>query len=740
MANITLSGILLDPTSEFAVGDEVRFTHNSTTGETIKSAISTLTIPPDGSYSIDLQYGLVLVEYKDIRSSQFKNLGVATVNGTNTATSIPELLNALVPVSSAELIEFQAILADTVTAQTAAENAATTAEAFAYQLTTTDLIASTATFAAETSIQTSGFTTSGDGGSGSWKQNGVTGQTASQTPAQLGGALLNDGNGNQWSIVKKRYLNPCSLGAVGDLVADDLLPVLACCSSGQSLAINKDKNFLCILNSPSDALTFLEGVTVKGKGIITLKNTSGIYMEFVNVRKSNITIDTVRFVGDIFAGTSGFFFNLGDTVPADNNKFLNGSVDLGNYIVGATGFHSVHGFSFNDNFNNHTWDKWTFTRCNYATIKVNTDTSSQFNTRIINCDFKNNVKGNLTGFNTPSGNSKDIQITGNYFLRELAYFINIQDQTLMGGVAGGENVVFSNNTGSGYGRDVIHMEETKGRIAIANNVWKHLGGGEDGGITIRSNKIGGAAQSVSDLTITGNVGVVDGTAVAGSRGVWLVWDSDGALGSTNTTITGNTMVGYETGMDLGDAVDDVLTVHANTIKDSATGIIATTPLPSIANNTIMNATFGLTNKRTGIWGKNNFVDCTTIFNVGSENSFIAKGFSYKANDFLLENGSVNKVMSFVQAPKEAKGELSYTMRYDVSSHSEYSADIRFESDILTSVSRVFRASTGNPSISLTDTNVVKVDSNKLAVTASNSSGSDKLVDITVDYDGVWYGI
>ncbi|HHZ96435.1 MAG TPA: hypothetical protein EYN67_12990 [Flavobacteriales bacterium] len=121
MAFINLAGTLLDPNSEFAVGDKVRFTHKSTTGETIQGAVSVLTIPPDGMYDIDLQFGLVLVEYKDVRKSHYENRGVATVNGTNPATSIPELLNALVPVSSAELIEFQAILADCVTAQTAAE-------------------------------------------------------------------------------------------------------------------------------------------------------------------------------------------------------------------------------------------------------------------------------------------------------------------------------------------------------------------------------------------------------------------------------------------------------------------------------------------------------------------------------------------------------------------------------------------------------------------------------------------
>jgi hypothetical protein len=123
MASITLAGTLLDPNGDLAVGDQIRFTHNSTTGSTVKGAVSVVTINPAGTYTLPLQFGLVLVEYKDVRGSQFKNLGVATVNASNPATSIPELLNALVPVSSAELIEFQAILADAVAAKTAAEAA-----------------------------------------------------------------------------------------------------------------------------------------------------------------------------------------------------------------------------------------------------------------------------------------------------------------------------------------------------------------------------------------------------------------------------------------------------------------------------------------------------------------------------------------------------------------------------------------------------------------------------------------
>ncbi len=68
--------------------------------------------------------------------------------------------------------------------------------------TTTDLINGKPIYDLDRIIETSGFTTAGDGGAGKWKQNGVTGQTPSQTPGDLGSqVLLNDGNGNQWEFV-----------------------------------------------------------------------------------------------------------------------------------------------------------------------------------------------------------------------------------------------------------------------------------------------------------------------------------------------------------------------------------------------------------------------------------------------------------------------------------------------------------------------------------------------------------
>ena len=112
MASITLAGTLLDPNSDLSVGDEIRFTHQSTTGQTVKSAVSLVSIPPNGTYSVPLQYGLILVEYKDIRSTHFKNLGIVTVNGSTTATSIPEILNSAVPVTNPVILEMEALITD----------------------------------------------------------------------------------------------------------------------------------------------------------------------------------------------------------------------------------------------------------------------------------------------------------------------------------------------------------------------------------------------------------------------------------------------------------------------------------------------------------------------------------------------------------------------------------------------------------------------------------------------------
>ena len=120
-------------------------------------------------------------------------------------------------------------------------------------MTTLELINSIEVYASDVVLDTSGFTTSGDGGSGQWKQNGVTGQTVSQAPAQLVDALLNDGLGNQWALVGE--LSARKLGAKG-VPADDTGPIDALFGysesnpSGDGTVLNGARAILLTVDAP----------------------------------------------------------------------------------------------------------------------------------------------------------------------------------------------------------------------------------------------------------------------------------------------------------------------------------------------------------------------------------------------------------------------------------------------------------------------------------------------------------
>jgi len=61
-------------------------------------------------------------------------------------------------------------------------------------------------------VEFQGYDEIGDGGAGTWQHNGVTGQTPSQSPAQLGGALLNDASGNQWAYITSGFISVKAMG------------------------------------------------------------------------------------------------------------------------------------------------------------------------------------------------------------------------------------------------------------------------------------------------------------------------------------------------------------------------------------------------------------------------------------------------------------------------------------------------------------------------------------------------
>jgi hypothetical protein len=115
MASINLSGVLLNPEGFPDVGAVVQFTLLASPGETVESSTSELLVQPDGAYSIDMVYGDFRVDYASEFTERF--VAIFTVNSDTTATTLPELLNAAVPPTKAQLLQSQSILAGAASAE-----------------------------------------------------------------------------------------------------------------------------------------------------------------------------------------------------------------------------------------------------------------------------------------------------------------------------------------------------------------------------------------------------------------------------------------------------------------------------------------------------------------------------------------------------------------------------------------------------------------------------------------------
>lgn len=131
MASKHFEGQLLEPIGDAASNDKLRFTHTSTTGQTIGGAQSVVTIDAAGFYSFDLEYGIIQVEYFSETANRWRVVGSVTINSDITATTITALLNAVTPATPELVLELQQILADAdqivVDAQNSADAAAQSA-------------------------------------------------------------------------------------------------------------------------------------------------------------------------------------------------------------------------------------------------------------------------------------------------------------------------------------------------------------------------------------------------------------------------------------------------------------------------------------------------------------------------------------------------------------------------------------------------------------------------------------
>jgi hypothetical protein len=196
-------------------------------------------------------------------------------------------------------------------------------------------------------IETQGYSTKGDGGGAQWKLTAVTG-TASQSPAQLGDALLNDANGSQWSLVVNGPVNVLSLGVVSS--TNSTLQFQACISSGETVLI--DANTDLVITSASiawaAATTFVVYGTVNGDSDC-LELKGGNKLIFNAERKRNVIRSTNTIVNGYEDEKAS---KAGSSLRVDGEQSTGGSVVFLNTndrkpVVADTDFVMLHSVQYN---------------------------------------------------------------------------------------------------------------------------------------------------------------------------------------------------------------------------------------------------------------------------------------------------------------------------------------------------------------------------------------------------------
>jgi len=129
MASINLTGVLRDSTGEFAHLNKIRFTHTTTTGQTLKGFRSVHVIAENGYYDIDVEYGNVFIESQDALNRVWIDQGTLTINSDTPANDLPSLLGITTPATDAELLVFQALVADASDSASSASDSASQTQA-----------------------------------------------------------------------------------------------------------------------------------------------------------------------------------------------------------------------------------------------------------------------------------------------------------------------------------------------------------------------------------------------------------------------------------------------------------------------------------------------------------------------------------------------------------------------------------------------------------------------------------
>ncbi len=166
-----------------------------------------------------------------------------------------------------------------------------------FEITTQDLITlNTINLSAGDVISTKGFYANGDGGGAEWVKTVNTG-IPSQSPSDLGSAMLTDALGNQWALVVKSGINIKQLGSVADGETDNLTVYNAALSSSKVVITPlADKSHIV-----SGTLLLTEGQTLTGEDTVTREGSrceielaAGVDVPLVWVAGSRATVKNLK--------------------------------------------------------------------------------------------------------------------------------------------------------------------------------------------------------------------------------------------------------------------------------------------------------------------------------------------------------------------------------------------------------------------------------------------------------------
>lgn len=394
-------------------------------------------------------------------------------------------------------------------------------------------------------LVTNGYTSIGDGGAATWKHNGVTGQTVSQSPAQLADALLNDASGNQWALVGSP-INILSCGALDN--SDSTLAIQAAINGQSSGDVTFPSGTFIITTS----LTPKEGVNLVGLGGILKLGDSAETRIIYGDGVSNVSIDDL-----IFDGNSG-----NNTIDGSDAKNTVEFIDTSNSTQ-VTKI-SITNCKVVDALNN----AFTFGAATYSDVRgcyIENAAQHGIATRggsildSLYCVFSGNkIKGAGGAGIIPMGNSK---------------YCTVSHNTIEDTGPNGDGITCYDVANVGH-------SITGNTITNANNHGIHIGG--------------------NHISVTGNTINEVALISSGASGI-LVESRSGDADCQYASVTGNTVncsnANVGAGIDVQDRASDI-TVTGNTVRNTASiGIrLQTGGGGAISGNTIVDSgTIGIFN-------------------------------------------------------------------------------------------------------------------------------------------------